>query len=285
MATNNVLIDWHTHCWTRDTVSDAAREEMKKHGVRATDAGPESHQKGVVDSAQKFMVIAPPTAVATLLARKQSNDFVSEYISKFPGRGVGLCSIHPADEGAVEEVERGMTDLGLKGLKLSPVYQGFDPWDPKAWALYDKVNELNGVVMFHMGGGYPPSATLEWGNPILLDKIGRKYTDLRIIVAHFGQPMMEETVVLMRKNKNIWTDLSARFHRKWQLYNGLQVAIEYQVHDRILFGSDFPVMTTQEARDAFVNINDWGDGVRMPLIPEEIINDILYNRPFELLGW
>ena len=28
--------------------------------------------------------------------------------------------------------------------------------------------------------------------------------------------------------------------------------------DRILFGSDFPVMTTMEAADAFKNINDWG---------------------------
>ncbi|MFQ5933806.1 MAG: amidohydrolase family protein [Dehalococcoidia bacterium] len=275
------LIDWHTHCWTREIITDAAREEMKKHGVRGTDAWPENFQKAVADTAQKFMVIAGPTRPG----RKQSNDFVSEYVSQFPGRAVGLCSVHPEDEGAVEEVHRSMTELGLKGLKLSPVYQGFDPWDPKAWALYEKVNELNGVVMYHMGGGYPPSATLEWGNPLTLDRIGRTYPDLRIIVAHFGQPMMEETVVLMRKNQNIWTDLSARFHRKWQLYNGLQVAIEYKVHDRILFGSDFPVMTTQEALDAFVNINDWGEGVKMPRIPEEIINDIIYNRPFDLLGF
>ena len=104
-------------------------------------------------------------------------------------------------------------------------------------------------------------------------------------MAHFGQPMMQETVMLMRKNKNVFTDLSARFHRKWQLYNGLMVGIEYGIADRILFGSDFPVLTTKEAMDAFKSINDWGDGVRLPPIPEELINDILYNRPFELLGF
>ena len=62
------------------------------------------------------------------------------------------------------------------------------------------------------------------------------------------------------------------------------VGIEYGITDRILFGSDFPVMTPQEAVNSFKNINDWGNGIKLPRIPEKLINDILYNRPFELLG-
>jgi hypothetical protein len=113
--------------------------------------------------------------------------------------------------------------------------------------------------------------------------VGRAFPDLRIIVAHFGQPMMEETVVLMRKNKNVWTDLSARFHRPWQLYHGLRVAMEYKVTDRILFGSDFPVMTTKQALDRFRNINSWGGDATLPPIPSELIEQIIYERPLELL--
>jgi predicted TIM-barrel fold metal-dependent hydrolase len=95
---------------------------------------------------------------------------------------------------------------------------------------------------------------------------------------------MQETVMLLRKNENVFADLSARFHRRWQLYNGLRIAIEYRVTDRLLFGSDFPVMTTQKAADAFRAINDWEDGVRLPPIPPELIEQILYERPLELLG-
>ena len=51
--------------------------------------------------------------------------------------------------------------------------------------------------------------------------------------------------------------------------------------DRLLFGSDFPVMTTQAAADAFRAINDWEDGVRLPPIPPELIEQILYERPLE----
>ena len=90
--------------------------------------------------------------------------------------------------------------------------------------------------------------------------------------------------MLLRKNLNVFTDLSARFHRKWQLYNGLQVAIEYKVTDRILFGSDFPVMKPGLAADAFRNINDWGDGIKLPPIPADFIDEVLHNRPFSIMG-
>ncbi len=48
--------------------------------------------------------------------------------------------------------------------------------------------------------------------------------------------------------------------------NGFQVAIEYKVTDRLLFGSDFPVMTTREAVSEVKKINDWGAGVTLPRI-------------------
>ena len=276
------LIDWHTYCWLPEHVGTESRAEMKAYGVTGGEPWPENHRRAIEEGkVKKFVVVNVPRRPGHNVPK----EFIAEYVSQYPGRAIGLASVHPEDSGAVDDFERSVKELGIKGLKLSPVYQGFDPWNPQVWRLYQAANDLNVPVMFRMGGAYPPSATLEWGNPLLLDKIGRAFPDLRIIVAHFGQPMMQETVILMRKNKNVFTDLSARFHRKWQLYNGLQVAIEYKVTDRILFGSDFPVMTTEEAVNAFGSINDWGNGITLPPIPEELINEIIYNRPFELLGF
>src|SRR5262249_57495791 len=102
----------------------------------------------------------------------------------------------------------------------------------------------------------------EWGSWWLLDRVGRAFPRLRMIVAHLGQPMMQETVMLMRKNPNVFADLSARFHRPWQLYHGLRTAIEYRVTDRLLFGSDFTDMKQRDAAADFRGIHDWGDGVR-----------------------
>ncbi len=276
------LIDWHMHCYLPEHRGEAERATMKAYGVIGGSAWPENHRRAIEEGGvDKFVIVGVPRRPGHVVP----NEFVAEYVSGFPGRAVGLAAVHPNDPTAAKEFERSIRELGLKGLKLSPVYQGFDPWSPEVWRLYEMADDFKVPVMFHLGGVYDPQGHLEWGNPLLLDRIGRSFPNLKIIVAHFGQPMMEETVILMRKNRNVYADLSARYHRKWQLFNGLQVAIEYKVTDRILFGSDFPVMTTQEAVSAFKKINDWGAGVTLPRIPDELIDDIIYRRPFELMGW
>ena len=280
MTSQRQLIDWHTHTWKPEHMTAQARSDMKVHGVIGGEATPDDHKKSVVEGgAEKFVVINAPVRAY----KKIPNDFIADYVAQYPGQAVGFASVDPNDPTAAEEFERSVTDLGLQGLKVSPVYQGFDPWSPEAWELYYLANKYDVPVMFHMGGMYDPNGTLEWGHVLRLDKVGRAFPDLRIIVAHFGQPNMQETAMLMRKNTNVFTDLSARFHRKWQLYNGLLVAIEYKVTDRILFGSDFPVMTTMDAVNAFKNINDWGEGINLPKIPPDLIDEIIYNRPFDLL--
>jgi predicted TIM-barrel fold metal-dependent hydrolase len=58
-------------------------------------------------------------------------------------------------------------------------------------------------------------------------------------------------------------------------------AIDYGVTDRILFGSDFPVQTTQEALDTFRGLRTKFPS--MPAIPESVIEEIINNRPLSLV--
>jgi uncharacterized protein len=281
MSPRRQLIDWHTHCYLPEHAGAASEATMRARGVMGGEAGPEHHRRGVVDGgAERFVVIKMPTRWGHAIP----NDFIASYVARYPGRAVGFAAVDPTEAGAEQEFERCVRTLGLRGLKLSPVYHGYDPWSREAWRLYEMADAFRVPIMFHLGGAYDPEAALEWGSPLLLDRVGRAFPRLRMIVAHLGQPMMQETVMLMRKNENVFADLSARFHRPWQLYNGLRIAIEYRVTDRLLFGSDFPVMTTRTAADAFQRINDWGDGVRLPPIPPELIDQILHERPLELVG-
>jgi predicted TIM-barrel fold metal-dependent hydrolase len=137
--------------------------------------------------------------------------------------------------------------------------------------------------MFHVGGAAPTSATLEHGSPLLLDPVARAFPRLKIIVAHLGQPQMGETVMLLRKQPNVFADLSARFHRPWQLYNGLVLAMEYGVWDKLLFGSDFPIRSPAEAVQLFRRLNRMVEGTNLPQITDQMIDSVLYQRPLELL--
>ena len=88
--------------------------------------------------AEKFVVIKMPTG----WGRSIPNDFIAEYVGRYPGRAVGFAAVDPTEADAARELERAVTRLGLRGLKLSPVYHGFDPWSPPAWRLYEMADAV-----------------------------------------------------------------------------------------------------------------------------------------------
>src|SRR5438067_7318349 len=241
---------------------------------------PELH-RAAMEPVDRYVIIGMQWAnIGTFVP----NDFIAEQVAASNGRAIGFASVNPTTPEAPAEFERAIRDLGLKGLKLSPAYQAFDPRIEQAWRLYEFADKLRVPIMFHSGGAYAQDSTLENASPALLDPVARAFPDIRIIVAHFGQPWMGETVMLMRKHPHVYADLSARFHRPWQLYNGLVLAMEYKVESKLLFGSDFPASTPGCSIQQFRTLNRMVEGTNLPQIPDELVESVLYHRPFELLG-
>lgn len=273
-----MLIDWHTNLkvpqYTHNEQEFAARTKPTHAGDPATFA------KEVAAVAEQFVII---TLNFPRLGQVVPNEFVAEEVKRYPGRAIGLACVDPYEPNAPRKLEHAIKEYGLRGLKCSPVYGGFDPWCQEAWALYEVCNRLGVPILWHQSAAYAQFAKHEYASPSLLDKIARSFPQMKMIVAHLGQPWMEECVVLLRKHPQIFADLSARYHRKWQLYHGLMVALEYGVTDQLLFGSDFPVRSTAEALAEFRALNDWGPEVRMPRFPDEVIEDIINNRPLTLV--
>lgn len=275
------LVDWHTHCFLEDHRTDEDRALWSARGVMAGApmASPDQHRAGIEEAGvDQFVLVAIPKRDGCFTPP----EFIAEQVARFPGRAVGFCSVDPEVDADAPGAFEHALDLGLKGLKLSPTYQRMDPRGKACWPLYEIAAARGVPIMFHCGGAY--TGSMEFSDPVLLDKVALAFPDLKIIVAHFGQPYMEQTAVMMRKNENMYADLSARFHRPWQLYHGLMIAQEYGVTDRLLFGSDFPVRTTAKAMAEFRAINDWGAGASMPKIPEAMIEAIMHERPLSLLG-
>ncbi|MSP87993.1 MAG: amidohydrolase [Alphaproteobacteria bacterium] len=273
-----MLIDWHTNLQLPEHADDGD-EMITRVGIEV-DATPKSHEKHIVKVAKKFALV---TMNFPRLKVRVPNEFVAEYAQKYRGRAKAFACVNPLDKNAPRELEHAIRGLGMHGLKISPVYGGFDPWCKEAGRIYKTCDRLRIPLLWHQSAGYAADCTLEHGNPILLDRIAREFPKLRMIVAHVGQPWVGECMVLLRKHPHILADLSARFHRKWQLYNGLMLALDYKVTKQLLFGSDFPLRTTTDALREFRALNEWGEGVTMPKFPPEIIEDIIENRPFELL--
>jgi predicted TIM-barrel fold metal-dependent hydrolase len=282
---SRALIDWHMHVWLPEHLhgpewgdqldARSAADPLSERG-RYEDAD-EARSEAGVDIAVAIAL------VSNRLKMNITNEFVAEYVERNRATTLGLASVDPNDPQAPDQLRYAIDTLGLHGLKLSPPYQGFHPHAPEAYAVYDVAAELGLPVMWHQATVFPRQGVLEWAYPSLLDKVARDYPDMPHILAHGGQPWYWETAALMVKHPNVWTDISACFGRPWQLQNIIVAAMEYNVADRILFGTDFPLLRPKFCVDALRGLNETNGG-RLPPISEELVDAILYERPLSLLG-
>jgi uncharacterized protein len=211
------------------------------------------------------------------------NEFVASVVEQDPLHTVGFGSVDPSDPDAVDKVRYAATDLGLRGIKLSPPYQGFHPHSDAAWRVYEAVADHGMAMIFHQGGVFLRSGALEFASPALLDKVARTFRYTQIVIAHAGQPWSFETVAVMFKNPNVWTDLSARFGRPAQLSSIVRNLLDYGVENRVLFGSDFPIY---EPADCIRRFRDLALDPQPGATPVDlaVIDAIIDDRPLSLLN-
>ncbi|MDM8099727.1 MULTISPECIES: amidohydrolase family protein [Oceanobacillus] len=271
-----MIFDSHTHLFGPGHVTGAMREACQrawgeKHELIAL---PEDHQESIkdVDGAIVLAFDAPATGT------RVPNEYVSEYVSKHADRLFGFASVDPNNDLAPSILEDAVKNLHLSGLKLGPMYQNFYPDDKKHFALYAKANELDIPILFHQGTSFVPEGFLDASRPAALDPIARAFPDLKIIIAHMGHPWVGECISVVRKNPNMYMDLSALGGRPWQYYNAMVLAMEYGVTHKIFLGSDFPFFTITQTIDTLWEINDVVEGTKMPKIPDHIIEDIIHRN-------
>lgn len=212
------------------------------------------------------------------------NEYVATYVNTHPEKLVGFCSIDPHDEDAIEQLDHSVNNLGLRGLKVGPIYQNMHPQDPRFMALFQRAEQLDIPVLIHQGTTFCRDVSLEYANPILLQPVAREFPDLRVIIAHLGHPWIGECISLIRKHPNFYSDISALHYRPWQYYNALVLAKEYGVLRKLFLGSDYPVTTPQQTIDGLRNCNQVAKGTSMPQLSEDEIESIIHRDTLGILG-
>ncbi len=242
-----------------------------------------------VDRAICFNIAAPPpgdpapTGGPTAPAR-ELNDETAALVRAYPHKLIGFLAVHPRDPHAMDEIDRAVFDLGLRGIKLGPNYQNFDPLGEDAFRIYRRAQELKLPILFHQGTSPVRFADLDYAHPRHMDRIATAFPNLKIIMAHMGHPWQIDCIVVIRKHPNVYADISAQFYRPWSYYNALRLATEWGVLHKLLFGSDYPVATPQETMDALPRVNDIIEGTKLPPVPLDELEKIVHRNSLELLG-
>jgi predicted TIM-barrel fold metal-dependent hydrolase len=244
----------------------------------AADADHHWAQSGTVD---KSIVLG---FKSRYLQAEIPNEYVSEYVSRFPAKLIGFAGIDPTDKTAVLEVATAKEELHLRGITVSPANQDFHPSDSRAMRVYAEAEKLEMPVLFHPSGQFTEQSKLEYGRPYLIDEIARNFPNLRIVIAQLGQPWIDETICMLGKHHNVFADVSGMLSRPWQAYNALVSAYQHGVIEKLLFGSDFPYTNATECIEALFSINQLAQGTNLPVVPREALRGIVERDTLALLG-
>jgi predicted TIM-barrel fold metal-dependent hydrolase len=279
-----MIVDVHTHVWERpahlgdEFIADAKAAAGAAYNDIAVDL--DEHWRAMEPVDRAIVLGFRARHVGVLVP----NEYVAEYVGRHPEKLIGFCSVDPHDADAVEQLDHAVTRLGLRGLKVGPIYQNIHPQDERFLALMARAEALGVPVLIHQGTTFCSNVSLELANPILLQPIALRFPKLRMLIAHMGHPWIAETLVLIRKHPHFYTDISALYYRPWQFYNALVMAMEYGVLDKLLFGTDYPFTTPASTIAALKKVNEMAAGTNMPRIPEAKIEAMIHRDSLPLLG-
>jgi len=143
---------------------------------------------------------------------------------------------------------RELIERGVRGFKFHPNIQAFWPNDRSWYPLYEVIAEAGLIALFHsgttgIGAGMPGGGgvKLKYSNPMLVDDVAADFPELDIILAHPSFPWQEEALAIAVHKPNVYIDLSG-----WSPKYFPEILVQYintRLKDKMLFGSDYPLIT------------------------------------------
>ena len=284
-----MIVDCFTHIW--DSPAQAGLTVAGGRGrLRSARAETDDHSAAAT-AHQHFEACAPVDRAIVLgfkshyLHAEIPNDKVAAYVREHPEKLIGFAGVDPTrPKEAIAELRRARTELDMRGVAIAPAAQDFHPSHSTAHRVYAVAAEMQMPVLFHPGLDFGAATKLEYAQPVLLDEVAREHPELKIIIAHVGYPWVQETIVLLGKHANVYSDISWLLHQPWQAYLALLAAYQYGVIDKLLFGSGFPLTSAAHTMEALYSINHMCHGTGLPTVPREQLRGIVERNTLELLA-
>jgi predicted TIM-barrel fold metal-dependent hydrolase len=279
-----VIIDFHTHIFppqVRENRDDLVRQD-------ACFAEFYSSPKAKMATAEELIASMDQAEINTSVILNtgwigqelcvQINDYVLEAAARYPHRLVAFCAIQPkAGEAAIAELER-CARGGARGIgELRPDIQGFDLGDKELMEPFVEVaRRYRLLFLLHasepVGHQYPGKGTI---TPDTLYRFICNFPELRVICAHWGgglpfYALMPEVASALA---NTFFDTAATpFLYQPQIFKHVA---EIAGTDKILFGSDYPLMSPKRVIAQLESIG----------LPRETEAMILGGNARRLLEW
>ena len=157
------------------------------------------------------------------------------------------CYEDGKDWPSIDWVEQQMKNgaIDFMGEILSQYY-GISSSDSLLFPYYALAEKYNIPVGIHTGGAGPghgsPNFKMELGNPLLMEKMLVRFPKLRVWIMHGGDQYYQETVTVMQKHKQVYTDISVISNPDImptaQFTKIMKTFMDAGLEDRLMFGTD-----------------------------------------------
>ncbi|HZO90743.1 MAG TPA: amidohydrolase family protein [Chthonomonadaceae bacterium] len=277
-----MLIDVHTHAFRYpEHISDSfLREAQIARGTPIDLTIEWETYRQAMEPVEKAIVFGLKARHVGIVV---PDGYIADFVRNDPDKLIGFCCVDPNEPTYREDFLHAIEDLKLAGIKLAPMYADFSPLDDRLTPIYERAQRDGLPVLSHIGTTFCQFAPLAHTRPILIDELAMRFPRLKFIMAHLGHPWEPETLVVIRKHPNVWSDLSALYYRPWQLYNSLVLAQEYGVMKKILFGSDYPFATPADSIAGLRRLNNMVEGTNLPRISHTLLDEIIYRDSLAIL--
>jgi predicted TIM-barrel fold metal-dependent hydrolase len=175
---------------------------------------------------------------------------VVDAVQKYPDRFCGLAGVDPTEGmDGVRELSKLVTEYGFIGAHTYPHWFELAPDHARYYPFYAKCVELDVPIQLQVGQSmvydarYPRRSV---GRPISLDSVACDFPELKLIGIHVGIPWTDEMIAMAWKHANVYIGCDA--HRPTYWPEAFVKYINTFGQDKVLFGTDFPVLDFERTR-------------------------------------
>ncbi len=164
---------------------------------------------------------------------------------------VGSIDILQYKSGDLVELENYLKEKSIVGIKLYTGYQHFYPTDKRCFPIYKLCLKYKVPVIFHSGdtlAGYVKNPKIKFSHPIHIDEIATDFPDLKIIIAHMGNPWLIDCAEVLYKNPNVYADISGlvvgddlKTPYGKLMAKRIKELIDYVGENKLIYGTDWPL--------------------------------------------
>jgi predicted TIM-barrel fold metal-dependent hydrolase len=264
------IIDTHMHI---NFERPQSQELAKKVGLRYTPAG-------LLQDMEENNIVR-----GLLMSVPGQLEAVKEFAEKYPDRFwvAGSADPEAVTDDYLTMLETEMKAGSIRAIKLYTGYRHYYPDDEACVPVYELALKYDMPVIFHTGDCVSSMARLRFSHPLAIDDLAFRFPALKIVMAHMGNPWIQDAAEVIFKNENVHADLSGliiglpedyKKQYRERLLEQLESAIYYCGAENLMFGTDYCLVSHADSLDFFSRLR----------IKKKDLKRILFTNALALYG-